>query len=71
MTAIRNTRTVTIHNRSFAITGERPGDGRLSFTVDDLDCALPHPGDDLGERYRDAIKRRLAAVRRARAGDDG
>lgn len=66
MSSVRQTKTVNIGNHAFTISGEREEGGLLRFTVNDLDCALPHADDAIASRFQAALKRRLAAIRQQR-----
>ncbi len=66
MNPTRHIKTVQVGNHAFTISGERDAGGPLRFTVDDIDCALPEPGDEIAQRFQAAVKQRLANIRRQR-----
>lgn len=59
-------KTIQIGANAFAISGERTANGHLRFSVLDVDCALSEPDDAIALQFRDALKRRLKAVRQRR-----
>jgi hypothetical protein len=69
MSAIRLSKTVRIGRDPFTVSGERRPDGRLRFTVDDINSALQDGQDEILERFRDHLKNRLQLAREQRDQD--
>mgnify|MGYP001817607820 CR=1 len=69
MSAIRFLKTVHVGRNPFTVSGEFRPDGRLRFTVDDIDSVLQDGEDEVLERFRDLLKCRLQYARARRQGD--
>lgn len=69
MSAIRLLKTVCIGRNPFTVSGERRPDGRLRFTVDDINSVLQDGEDEVLERCRNLLKCRLQYARALRQRD--
>ncbi|MEQ8825054.1 MAG: hypothetical protein RIC14_11835 [Filomicrobium sp.] len=69
MAATTRSKTVQIGSNAFAIHATRSENGTLHFSVEDLDCAIPEPGDDIALRFKAMVKQRLERIRSRRTSE--